>query len=279
MGIILDNVSYTYQEGTPFASAALSDVSLSIEDGSYTAIIGHTGSGKSTILQLLNGLLVPTEGSVRVFDTLITSTSVNKQIRQIRKQVGLVFQFAENQIFEETVLKDVAFGPQNFGVSVEEAEAIAREKLDLVGIDESLFERSPFELSGGQMRRVAIAGILAMEPSILVLDEPTAGLDPIGRKELMTLFKKLHQDGITIVLVTHLMDDVAEFADQVYVMEKGKLVKGGKPGLVFQNVEFMEKIQLGVPKITRFAQRLVDRGISFEQLPITIEEFKEFING
>ena len=279
MGIILDNVSYTYQEGTPFASAALSDVNLSIEDGSYTAIIGHTGSGKSTILQLLNGLLVPTKGSVRVFDTLITSTSVNKQIRQIRKQVGLVFQFAENQIFDETVLKDVAFGPQNFGVSVEEAEAIAREKLALVGIDESLFGRSPFELSGGQMRRVAIAGILAMEPSILVLDEPTAGLDPIGRKELMTLFKKLHQDGITIVLVTHLMDDVAEFADQVYVMEKGKLVKSGKPSLVFQNVEFMEKIQLGVPKITRFVQRLVERGISFEQLPITIEEFKEFING
>ena len=279
MGIILDNVSYTYQEGTPFASAALSDVSLTIEDGSYTAIIGHTGSGKSTILQLLNGLLAPTKGSVRVFDTLITPTSVNKQIRQIRKQVGLVFQFAENQIFEETVLKDVAFGPQNFGVSVEEAEAIAREKLALVGIDESLFERSPFELSGGQMRRVAIAGILAMEPSILVLDEPTAGLDPIGRKDLMALFKKLHQDGITIVLVTHLMDDVAEFADQVYVMEKGKLVKGGKPSLVFQNVEFMEKIQLGVPKITRFTQRLADRGISFEQLPITIEEFKEFING
>lgn len=279
MGIILDNVSYTYQEGTPFASAALSDVSLTIEDGSYTAIIGHTGSGKSTILQLLNGLLVPTEGSVRVFDTLITPTSVNKEIRQIRKQVGLVFQFAENQIFEETVLKDVAFGPQNFGVSVEEAEAIAREKLALVGIDESLFERSPFELSGGQMRRVAIAGILAMEPKILVLDEPTAGLDPIGRKELTNLFKKLHQDGITIVLVTHLMDDVAEFADQVYVMEKGKLVKGGKPSLVFQQVEFMEKIQLGVPKITRFAQRLANRGVSFKQLPITIEEFKEFING
>ena len=279
MGIILDNVSYTYQEGTPFASVALSDVSLTIEDGSYTAIIGHTGSGKSTILQLLNGLLVPTEGSVRVFDTLITSTSVNKQIRQIRKQVGLVFQFAENQIFEETVLKDVAFGPQNFGVSVEEAEAIAREKLALVGIDESLFERSPFELSGGQMRRVAIAGILAMKPKILVLDEPAAGLDPIGRKELMTLFKKLHQDGITIVLVTHLMDDVAEFANQVYVMEKGKLVKSGKPSLVFQNVEFMEKIQLGVPKITRFAQRLANRGVSFKQLPITIEEFKEFING
>ena len=279
MGITLENVSYIYQNGTPFASAALSDVSLTIKDGSYTALIGHTGSGKSTILQLLNGLLVPTDGEVRVFDTLITSTSVNKEIRQIRKQVGLVFQFAENQIFEETVLKDVAFGPQNFGVSREEAETIAREKLALVGIDESLFERSPFELSGGQMRRVAIAGILAMEPRILVLDEPTAGLDPIGRKELMNLFKKLHQDGITIVLVTHLMDDVAEYADQVYMMEKGRLVKSGEPSFVFQDIDFMEKIQLGVPKITRFAQKLIKRGATFKQLPITIEEFKEFING
>ncbi|MFS9067075.1 energy-coupling factor transporter ATPase [Streptococcus timonensis] len=279
MGIALENVSYIYQNGTPFASTALSDVSLTIKDGSYTALIGHTGSGKSTILQLLNGLLVPTDGEVRVFDTLITSTSVNKEIRQIRKQVGLVFQFAENQIFEETVLKDVAFGPQNFGVSREEAETIAREKLALVGIDESLFERSPFELSGGQMRRVAIAGILAMEPRILVLDEPTAGLDPIGRKELMNLFKKLHQDGITIVLVTHLMDDVAEYADQVYVMEKGRLVKSGEPSFVFQDIDFMEKIQLGVPKITRFAQKLIKRGATFKQLPITIEEFKEFING
>lgn len=279
MGITLENVSYIYQNGTPFASTALSDVSLTIKDGSYTALIGHTGSGKSTILQLLNGLLVPTDGEVRVFDMLITPTSVNKEIRQIRKQVGLVFQFAENQIFEETVLKDVAFGPQNFGVSGEEAETIAREKLALVGIDESLFERSPFELSGGQMRRVAIAGILAMEPRILVLDEPTAGLDPIGRKELMNLFKKLHQDGITIVLVTHLMDDVAEYADQVYVMEKGRLVKSGEPSFVFQDIDFMEKIQLGVPKITRFAQKLIKRGATFKQLPITIEEFKEFING
>ena len=279
MGITLENVSYIYQNGTPFASTALSDVSLTIKDGSYTALIGHTGSGKSTILQLLNGLLVPTDGEVRVFDTLITPTSVNKEIRQIRKQVGLVFQFAENQIFEETVLKDVAFGPQNFGVSREEAETIAREKLALVGIDESLFERSPFELSGGQMRRVAIAGILAMEPRILVLDEPTAGLDPIGRKELMNLFKKLHQDGITIVLVTHLMDDVAEYADQVYMMEKGRLVKSGEPSFVFQDIDFMGKIQLGVPKITRFAQKLIKRGATFKQLPITIEEFKEFING
>ena len=279
MGIALENVSFTYQEGTPLASAALSNVSLTIEDGSYTALIGHTGSGKSTILQLLNGLLVPSQGSVRVFDTLITSTSKNKDIRQIRKQVGLVFQFAENQIFEETVLKDVAFGPQNFGVSEEDAEKIAREKLALVGIDESLFDRSPFELSGGQMRRVAIAGILAMEPAVLVLDEPTAGLDPLGRKELMNLFKKLHQSGMTIVLVTHLMDDVAEYANQVYVMEKGRLVKGGKPSDVFQDVVFMEEVQLGVPKITAFCKRLADRGVSFKRLPIKIEEFKESLNG
>lgn len=279
MGIALENVSFTYQEGTPLASTALSDVSLMIEDGSYTALIGHTGSGKSTILQLLNGLLVPSQGSVRVFDTLITSTSKNKDIRQIRKQVGLVFQFAENQIFEETVLKDVAFGPQNFGVSEEDAEQIAREKLALVGIDESLFDRSPFELSGGQMRRVAIAGILAMEPAILVLDEPTAGLDPLGRKELMNLFKKLHQSGMTVVLVTHLMDDVAEYANQVYVMEKGRLVKFGKPSDVFQDVVFMEEVQLGVPKITAFCKRLADRGVSFKRLPIKIEEFKESLNG
>ena len=279
MGIALENVSFTYQEGTPLASTALSDVSLTIEDGSYTALIGHTGSGKSTILQLLNGLLVPSQGSVRVFDTLITSTSKNKDIRQIRKQVGLVFQFAENQIFEETVLKDVAFGPQNFGVSEEDAEQIAREKLALVGIDESLFNRSPFELSGGQMRRVAIAGILAMEPAILVLDEPTAGLDPLGRKELMNLFRKLHQSGMTIVLVTHLMDDVAEYANQVYVMEKGRLVKFGKPSDVFQDVVFMEEVQLGVPKITAFCKRLADRGVSFKRLPIKIEEFKESLNG
>ena len=279
MGIALENVSFTYQEGTPLASTALSDVSLTIEDGSYTALIGHTGSGKSTILQLLNGLLIPSQGSVRVFDTLITSTSKNKDIRQIRKQVGLVFQFAENQIFEETVLKDVAFGPQNFGVSEEDAEKIAREKLALVGIEESLFDRSPFELSGGQMRRVAIAGILAMEPAILVLDEPTAGLDPLGRKELMNLFKKLHQSGMTIVLVTHLMDDVAEYANQVYVMEKGRLVKFGKPSDVFQDVVFMEEVQLGVPKITAFCKRLADRGVSFKRLPIKIEEFKESLNG
>ena len=279
MGITLENVSYTYQAGTPFEGPALFEVNLEIKDGSYTALVGHTGSGKSTILQLLNGLLVPTEGSVVIDDVKITSTSINKDIKQVRKKVGLVFQFAESQIFDETILKDVAFGPQNFGVSKEDAERVAREKLTLVGISEELFERSPFELSGGQMRRVAIAGILAMEPNILVLDEPTAGLDPAGRKELMSLFKRLHETGMTIVLVTHLMDDVANFADTVYVMEKGRLVKSGEPRQVFQAVAFMESIQLGVPKITKFAQELENRGLTFPYLPITIEEFKEVFHG
>lgn len=279
MGITLKNVSYTYQAGTPFEGPALFDVNLEIKDGSYTALIGHTGSGKSTILQLLNGLLTPSVGSVTVNDIEITATSVNKDIKQVRKKVGLVFQFAESQVFAETVLDDVAFGPQNFGVSKEEAERLAREKLLLVRISEDLFSRSPFELSGGQMRRVAIAGILAMEPEVLVLDEPTAGLDPAGRKELMEIFQGLHEDGMTIVLVTHLMDDVANFADTTYVLEKGHLVKSGSPKDIFQDVEFMEKIQLGVPKITKFAQGLVEKGLNLPNLPITITEFKEILHG
>ena len=279
MGITLKNVSYTYQAGTPFEGPALFDVNLEIKDDSYTALIGHTGSGKSTILQLLNGLLTPSVGSVTVNDIEITATSVNKDIKQVRKKVGLVFQFAESQVFAETVLDDVAFGPQNFGVSKEEAERLAREKLLLVGISEDLFSRSPFELSGGQMRRVAIAGILAMEPEVLVLDEPTAGLDPAGRKELMEIFQGLHEDGMTIVLVTHLMDDVANFADTTYVLEKGHLVKSGSPKDIFQDVEFMEKIQLGVPKITKFAQGLVEKGLNLPNLPITITEFKEILHG
>ena len=279
MGITLKNVSYTYQAGTPFEGPALFDVNLEIKDGSYTALIGHTGSGKSTILQLLNGLLTPSVGSVTVNDIEITATSVNKDIKQVRKKVGLVFQFAESQVFAETVIDDVAFGPQNFGVSKEEAERLAREKLLLVGISEDLFSRSPFELSGGQMRRVAIAGILAMEPEVLVLDEPTAGLDPAGRKELMEIFQGLHEDGMTIVLVTHLMDDVANFADTAYVLEKGHLVKSGSPKDIFQDVEFMEKIQLGVPKITKFAQGLVEKGLNLPNLPITITEFKEILHG
>lgn len=277
MGITLESVNYTYQAGTPFEGRALFDINLSIKEGSYTAFIGHTGSGKSTIMQLLNGLNVPTEGTVIVDDIKITADSKNKDIKPVRKKVGLVFQFPESQLFEETVLKDVAFGPQNFGVSIEEAEQLAREKLAMVGISEEFFEKSPFELSGGQMRRVAIAGILAMEPEVLVLDEPTAGLDPKGRRELMDLFKKLHQNGMTIVLVTHLMDDVANYADYVNVLEGGKLVRSGYPKEVFQDVDFLESKQLGVPKITKFAQQLVKRGLQLESLPITIEEFAEVV--
>ena len=277
MGISLENVSYTYQSGTPFERRALFDMTVTIKDGSYTAFIGHTGSGKSTIMQLLNGLYLPTSGQVKVDDTIINSQSKNKEIKPIRKKVGLVFQFPESQLFAETVLEDFAFGPQNFGVSKEEAEQRALESLRLVGLSDELRDQNPFDLSGGQMRRVAIAGILAMQPDILVLDEPTAGLDPQGRKELMSLFKQLHLSGITIVLVTHLMDDVADYATAVNVMEKGRLVLSGTPKDVFQKVAFLKEKQLGVPKITEFALQLQEKGYSFESLPITIEEFVEVL--
>ena len=277
MGISLENVSYTYQSGTPFERRALFDMTVTIKDGSYTAFIGHTGSGKSTIMQLLNGLYLPTSGQVKVDDTIINSQSKNKEIKPIRKEVGLVFQFPESQLFAETVLEDIAFGPQNFGVSKEEAEQRALESLRLVGLSDELRDQNPFDLSGGQMRRVAIAGILAMQPDILVLDEPTAGLDPQGRKELMSLFKQLHLSGITIVLVTHLMDDVADYATAVNVMEKGRLVLSGTPKDVFQKVAFLKEKQLGVPKITEFALQLQEKGYSFESLPITIEEFVEVL--
>ena len=278
MGISLKNVSYIYQAGTPFEGRALFDMTTTIKDGSYTAFIGHTGSGKSTIMQLLNGLYLPTSGQVHVDDTIITSQSKNKDIKPIRKKVGLVFQFPESQLFAETVLEDVAFGPQNFGVSKEEAEQRAIESLKLVGLPEEFHGQNPFDLSGGQMRRVAIAGILAMQPDILVLDEPTAGLDPQGRKELMSLFKELHLSGMTIVLVTHLMDDVADYATAVNVMEKGQLVLSGAPKDVFQKVTLLKEKQLGVPKITEFALQLQEKGYQFESLPITIEEFVEVVS-
>ena len=278
MGISLKNVYYTYQEGSPFEGQALSDISLEIKDGSYTAIIGHTGSGKSTLLQLLNGLLRPTKGTIQFEDFVLDNHSEPKEMKYLRKKVGLVFQFPESQLFAETVLEDVAFGPQNFGVSKEEAEQRAIESLKLVGLPEEFHGQNPFDLSGGQMRRVAIAGILAMQPDILVLDEPTAGLDPQGRKELMSLFKELHLSGMTIVLVTHLMDDVADYATAVNVMEKGQLVLTGAPKDVFQKVTFLKEKQLGVPKITEFALQLQEKGYSFETLPITIEEFVEVVS-
>lgn len=277
MGISLKNVYYTYQEGSPFEGQALSDISLEIKDGSYTAFVGHTGSGKSTLLQLLNGLLWPTQGEIQFDDFVLDRESDQKKMKHLRKKVGLVFQFPESQLFAETVLADVAFGPQNFGVSRERAEEIAKDKLAVVGLNDAIYNKSPFELSGGQMRRVAIAGILAIEPEILVLDEPTAGLDPVGRKELMALFETLHKNGMTIVLVTHTMDDVANFADTVYVLKGGNLVLEGSPSSVFQEVEYLQKIQLGVPKITNFALQLQQKGLKFERLPIKIEELKEML--
>lgn len=275
--IKFDKVNFTYQPNTPFASRALFDINLEVEEGSYTALIGHTGSGKSTLLQHLNGLLQPTEGKVTIDNIVIQASSKQKEIKPARKKVGVVFQFPESQLFEETVLKDVAFGPQNFGVSQEEALEIAREKLELVGLAEKNFEKSPFELSGGQMRRVAIAGILAMEPKVLVLDEPTAGLDPKARIEMMELFSHLHQKGQTVVLVTHNMDDVAEYADEVYLLEKGRVISSGTPQDVFQNVDFLMQHELGVPKTTEFAVELEKRGVVFDPLPIKRQELIQML--
>lgn len=275
MDITFDHVSYTYQAGTPMASTGLSDVSLTIRGGEYTAIIGHTGSGKSTLLQHLNALLKPSAGTVTIGDRVIDSNTSNKNLRPLRQRVGMVFQFAESQLFESTVQRDVAFGPQNFGVSRTEAFALAKSSVAQVGLPETVLDKSPFDLSGGQMRRVAIAGVLAMRPEILVLDEPTAGLDPAGRRDMMQLFAKLHAAGQTIVLVTHQMDDVADYADQVFVMDQGKMVRSGSPRDVFQDAGWLVAHQLGLPRTTRFARKLQARGFKFAQLPLTEEELTQ----
>ena len=272
MDIRFEKVNFTYQPNTPFEQRALFDIDLLIKENSYTALVGHTGSGKSTLLQHLNALIKPTEGTVQIGDRQIKPDTDNKNLKPIRKKVGIVFQFPEAQLFEETVARDIAFGPKNFGVSEEEATLLAKETLEQVGLDETYLERSPFELSGGQMRRVAIAGVLAMKPEVLVLDEPTAGLDPQGRKEMMDMFWRLHKEQqITIVLVTHLMDDVANYADFVYVLEKGRVVKCGEPKEVFQHLEWLKERQLGVPTATEFAEELRVKGIHFDELPITAD--------
>ncbi len=278
MDIRFEQVDFTYQPNSPFEQRVLFQLDMTIKDGSYTAIVGHTGSGKSTLLQHLNALLKPTQGTVKIGERIITPESNNKNLKQIRKKVGIVFQFPEAQLFEETVAKDIMFGPKNFGVPDEQARQLAEEYLELVGLPADILEKSPFDLSGGQMRRVAIAGVLAMEPDVLVLDEPTAGLDPQGRKEMMAMFEALHkQKKMTIVLVTHLMDDVADFADYVYVLEKGQLVKEGTPRDVFQDFSWLEEKQLGVPTATRFAQKLMAKGVSFKMLPLTAKELADMI--
>ena len=221
MDIKLQQVSYAYSKGTPFEKRALYDVNLNIQSGTYQAIIGHTGSGKSTILQHFNGLLKPTTGEVHIGDRVIVAGKKIKELKPIRQKVGIVFQFPEHQLFEETVLKDIMFGPMNFGVSEQEAERRARELIQLVGLPDAVLEKSPFDLSGGQMRRVAIAGVLAMEPEVIVLDEPTAGLDPRGQKEIMDMFYTLHKErGLTTILVTHSMEDAARYADEIAIMHE-----------------------------------------------------------
>lgn len=271
MAIIFKAVNYTYQPNTPFEQQALSDVSVEIPTGSYTALIGHTGSGKSTFLQHLNGLLRPTSGEIQIGKQVINAETKNKQLGELRKHVGVVFQFPEAQLFEETVIKDIAFAPKNFGKTEEEAETIARRMAHQVGLDDDLLVKSPFELSGGQMRRVAIAGILAMEPEVLVLDEPTAGLDPKGRLEMMRMFKRLKDEqNLTVILVTHQMDDVANYADNVIVLEEGKMIANGTPSEIFSQPDWLVAHHLALPKAGEFALELEQKtGIKFSTLPLT----------
>ena len=266
MDITLQQVSYAYAKNTPFEKRALFDVDLHIPSGSYQAIIGHTGSGKSTILQHLNALLKPTEGSIKIGDVEVKADKKNKQLREVRQKVGIVFQFPEHQLFDETVLKDIMFGPMNFGVSEDEAKRRAIELVKLLGLPEEVMEKSPFDLSGGQMRRVAIAGVLAMNPEVLVLDEPTAGLDPRGRKEIMELFYRLHKEkGLTTVLVTHSMEDAARYADRVAIMHEGKCVLEGDPQEIFANKERLMDYRLELPRSVKF-QKKVEQMIG-EKLP------------
>ena len=278
MDIRFKQVGFAYQAGTPFEMRALHDVTFSVKDGSYVAIIGHTGSGKSTILQHLNALLKPTEGIVELGDKMIDSTTGNKDLKPLRKKVGIVFQFPEAQLFEETVEKDIAFGPKNFGVSEEEALNIAAEVVKTVGLPEEVLKKSPFDLSGGQMRRVAIAGVLAMKPEVLVLDEPTAGLDPKGRLEMMEMFYKLNKEqNMTIVLVTHQMNDVSDYADHVIVIESGNVVKEGSPKEVFSDASWLLEKQLGVPTTLAFVEKLKEKGWSTDKMPLTLDELADAI--
>lgn len=278
MDIRFKQVGFAYQAGTPFEMRALHDVSFSVKDGSYVAIIGHTGSGKSTILQHLNALLKPTEGIVELGDKTIDSTTGNKDLKPLRKKVGIVFQFPEAQLFEETVEKDIAFGPKNFGVSEEEALNIAAEVIQTVGLPADVLKKSPFDLSGGQMRRVAIAGVLAMKPEVLVLDEPTAGLDPKGRLEMMEMFYKLNKEqNMTIVLVTHQMNDVSDYADHVVVIESGKVVKEGLPKEVFADASWLLEKQLGVPTTLAFVEKLKEKGWTTDKMPLTLDELADAI--
>ena len=279
MPIVIEHLNYVYMSGGPYETHALDDVSLTIEDGEFVGLIGHTGSGKSTLVQHLNGLLLPSSGKITVDGLDIADKATDR--RAIRRKVGLVFQYPENQLFEETVEKDIAFGPRNLGLDEAEIDRRVRDAMRKVALDyDALHERSVFELSGGQMRRVAIAGVLAMEPRTLVLDEPCAGLDPRGREEILGLIRDLHRDtGATLVMVSHSMDDVASLAERVIVMNHGQVAMDGAPRDVFSRGAELRAIGLDVPQAVLLADRLRERGFDVPQGVYRVEEIKAVIEG
>lgn len=272
--IIVKNLTHIYMPRTPFEKKALDDVSLEIGEGEFVALIGHTGSGKSTLIQHLNGLLKPSSGRIIIEDIDITAKDV--KLSNVRKKVGLVFQYPEYQLFEETVEKDIKFGPTNLGLEQNQIDNRVQRAMNIVGLDYDKYkDKSPFELSGGQKRRVAIAGVVAMEPKILILDEPTAGLDPKGRDEILGRIKELHTEyKMTIILVSHSMEDVAKVANRVLVMHKGKSILDGTPESVFKEVELLEEVGLAAPQVTYLARKLKEKGFSISENIFTIEQAK-----
>ncbi len=278
MSVIVKNLTYIYDEGMPFASKAIDDISFEIKDNDFVGLIGHTGSGKSTLIQHLNGLLKPSSGQIIVNGFNITDKDLN--LTEIRKRVGIVFQYPEYQLFEETVEKDIAFGPGNLGLDEEEISKRVRKSMEAVGLDyETYKDKSPFDLSGGQKRRVAIAGVIAMNPEVLILDEPTAGLDPGGRDEIFNLIKKLHRDNnITIILSSHSMDDMAKLAQTIIVMNHGKIEFMGTPREVFtSHADRLREIGLDVPQVLELATKLRNKGFDIRPDVLTVEEIKDEI--
>ena len=279
MSIVIEHLNYVYMQGGPYETKALDDVSLTIHDGEFVGLIGHTGSGKSTLVQHLNGLILPTSGQITVDGMDLADKNTDK--RAIRRRVGLVFQYPENQLFEETVAKDIAFGPKNLGLDEAEIDRRVRTAMRRVALDyDKLSQRSVFELSGGQMRRVAIAGVLAMEPQTLVLDEPCAGLDPKGREEILGLISDLHREsGATIVMVSHSMDDVAALAERVIVMNHGKVAMDGAPREVFSRGEELRAIGLDVPQAVELAHKLREKGFDVPEGIYKIEEVRAAVEA
>ncbi|NLY11727.1 MAG: energy-coupling factor transporter ATPase [Firmicutes bacterium] len=277
MPIKIEGLSYIYSPQSPLAKQALWDINLEIADGEFVGLIGHTGSGKSTLIQHLNGLIKPMQGKVVVDEFDLTDKSTNW--RQLRQKVGMVFQYPEHQLFGETVYEDVAFGPKNLGISEAEIEQRVIDALKMVDLDyDSLKDRSPFELSGGQKRRIAIAGVLAMRPRILILDEPTAGLDPRGRDEILDQVKRLHTEwDLTVILVTHSMEDIARLATRLIVLEKGRVALDGTPYEVFANAEELSRMGLGVPQVTALMSELSKRGLAVKKEVMTIEDAEQEI--